>query len=173
VICSPDRLHFAHARACLINGKHVLLEKPMSISADEASSLVDLADSMGLILATGYHLRSHAGHLEVQARIERGDIGPLRHVRAIWAFQQKDDSNWRAAGDLGKMVSRRCGRTHCLDLARWFANDMDEWRQFSSVISNSIWQGPHDESGSHRRSARIGRPSRSRVPFNLVRTPSC
>jgi predicted dehydrogenase len=62
IICSPDGLHAQHATVCLGAGKHVLLEKPMATSLEEAKELVQLADGQRLILATGFHLRFHSGH---------------------------------------------------------------------------------------------------------------
>lgn len=145
IICSPDRLHPKQATVCLKNGKHVLIEKPMAVNAEDALSLVELANANNLTLATGFHLRSHVGHRALYKRIvEQGEIGTLRHIRAIWAFPQ-DNSNWRAQEDLAKWWSLSAVGAHCIDLTRWFANDKSDWRQFSSVISNEVWNGPHDE----------------------------
>lgn len=145
IVCSPDRLHVDHARACLENGKHVLLEKPMALDANDAQALVELAELNHLTLATGFHLRSHVGHRVLHGRIVNdGAIGVLRHIRVIWAFPQAN-SNWRAHDALAKWWSLSAVGPHCIDLARWFSGDMDEWTQFSSVISRNMWNGPHDE----------------------------
>src|SRR4051812_3346781 len=63
VIASPDALHSPQAAASLRAGKHVLVEKPIAVSGSDARSLVDLAGARGLVLASGYHLRCHPGHL--------------------------------------------------------------------------------------------------------------
>lgn len=96
IICTPDVLHFEQAKVCLEAGKHVLLEKPMALNDDQAKELINLAHTKNLKLAIGFHHRSHQGHIELQKRIEQGEIGKLRHIRAIWAFSTYDDSNWRA-----------------------------------------------------------------------------
>lgn len=145
IICSPDGLHFEQASACLQAGKHVLLEKPLAISEAEASRLVKLSEDNRLVLATGFHLRSHIGHLKLRDLVNAGEIGELRHVRAIWAFPQKDASNWRAKNKLTKWWSLSAVGSHCLDLTRWFARDMQEWLSVSSAIANNVWEGPHDE----------------------------
>jgi predicted dehydrogenase len=53
-IATPVGTHFALARAALLAGKHVFVEKPLAASADEASELVGLADELGLVLMTGH-----------------------------------------------------------------------------------------------------------------------
>lgn len=145
IICSPDRLHFEQAKACLLAGKHVLLEKPLTTSESEAAELVQIAQDKELVLAVGFHLRSHVGHRLLFEAVRGGAIGKLRHVRTIWAFPQKHDSNWRAKGELTNWWSLSAVGSHCIDLVRWFAQDQDDWGQFSTTIANNVWHGPNDE----------------------------
>lgn len=146
IICTPDRLHFDHARACIDAGKHVLLEKPLAVSTAEAQSLVNLANEKKVVLATGFHLRSHAGHRKLRhALAQDAAIGELRHVRVIWAWPNSSNDLWRANSNLGKWWSLAAVGSHCLDLARWFASDHDDWQHFSSTIATNLWGGPHDE----------------------------
>ncbi|MEV0721147.1 Gfo/Idh/MocA family oxidoreductase, partial [Asanoa sp. NPDC050611] len=143
VVLSPDGLHFPQAEASLRAGKHVLVEKPMALSAGEARTLVDLATTSGLVLAAGYHLRCHVGHELLRRRIH--EIGTLRHLRVSWPFPIAE-TNWRAQGEIAKWWSLSATGTHCLDLARWYADDMADWAQFRSVLSNSRWHVQTDES---------------------------
>ena len=53
-IVVPTQKHFAIARDCLLAGKHVLLEKPMTTTVAEAKELVDIARSNSLILQIGH-----------------------------------------------------------------------------------------------------------------------
>lgn len=145
IVTSPDKLHFEHAKRCLDAGKHVLLEKPMTTSLAEAKELAVSAERSGLILAVGFHLRAHLGHEMLKARIDHGEIGSLRHIRAIWSWQS-DPSNWRATTEVGKWWSLAGVGTHCLDLARWFAGDEAEWASFAAVTAHNVWQAETDES---------------------------
>ena len=54
LIATPISTHFALARAALIAGKHVFVEKPLTSSAQEAQALVSLAHSRGLTLMVGH-----------------------------------------------------------------------------------------------------------------------
>lgn len=146
IVCSPDGLHFEHTKKCLENGKHVILEKPMTTNIEDCEYLINLAVKRNLVLAIGFHLRHHVGHRLLKSKISNNEIGEVRHIRAIWAWPQKDDSNWRARNDLARWWSLAAVGTHCLDLVRWITNDFSDWKSFSSITSNSIWGGPHDES---------------------------
>lgn len=53
-IASPTRTHFAVARDCLEAGIHVLVEKPMTVSVEEAQTLVDIAAANKLVLQVGH-----------------------------------------------------------------------------------------------------------------------
>ncbi|GIF49886.1 1,5-anhydro-D-fructose reductase (1,5-anhydro-D-mannitol-forming) [Asanoa ferruginea] len=147
VIASPDGLHFPQAAASLRAGKHVLVEKPIAVSEAEARSLVDLASAQGLVLASGYHLRCHPGHVALRERVRAGALGTIRHLRVMWSFPIAE-SNWRARSDIARWWSLSATGTHCLDLARWFADDLDDWAQFTAVLSNTRWQAPRDESAA-------------------------
>lgn len=145
--CSPDRLHFQNVAACLENSKHVLAEKPLAVTADEASRLVQLAEDNQRTLAISFRLRFHDGHRKLQEQVvDRRAVGNVRHIRVMWAYEQHDDSNWRAKTELGKWWSLAAVGSHCIDLVRWFAQDPDtDWKQFGSITSNEVWRGPHDE----------------------------
>src|SRR5208283_208417 len=54
VIATPVRFHYEMAKACLLMGKHVLIEKPMVRTEAEAEELVDLAEREGLVLMVGH-----------------------------------------------------------------------------------------------------------------------
>ena len=145
IICSPDRLHFEHAMACIEAGKHVLLEKPMTTELAAAQKLVAAADEHGVQLATGFHLRFHDGHRALRDEVVDGVLGRVRHIRAVWAFSSYDDSNWRASATYGKWWSMGAVGAHCIDLARWFVDDEHEWEDFEVLVDESVWNGPHDE----------------------------
>lgn len=146
IVTSPDFLHYEQARACLEAGKHVLLEKPMTLEAQQAEELATLARSKGLVLAIGFHLRSHAGHRLLRDKIIQGKaVGNVRHIRVVWSYLQTDDTNWRAKDEFSKWWSLSAVGSHCIDLARWFADDMNDWQQLKATIANNLWHGPHDE----------------------------
>jgi predicted dehydrogenase len=80
VIASTPNMHFQQAAAALERGLHILLEKPMTFTALEATKLVRLAQAKGLHLVMGYpfHYTRHAG--EAQRLIADGELGDVRMI---------------------------------------------------------------------------------------------
>src|ERR1700681_4168257 len=77
VIATPVFTHFALAKRALQNGKHVLIEKPMTSSVAEADELIDLATQKGLTLMAD-HTFLYTGAVEKMKEIIGSDIiGPV------------------------------------------------------------------------------------------------
>ncbi len=149
IVATPDKLHADQTIAAARAGKHVLVEKPMATSSEDARVMVETASQAGVRLGVAYHLRWHAGHREMKALAEGGKLGELRHVRAQWAWPAPDDSNWRARPEVGRWWSLAGVGTHCLDLIRWFlVPSAGEVTQLEAVVSRSVWRGPHDETAT-------------------------
>jgi predicted dehydrogenase len=71
VIAVPTNLHHQVARACLEKGVHVLIEKPIAATLEEADDLVRLAQQRGLVLQVG-HVQRYSGAFQALARgVER------------------------------------------------------------------------------------------------------
>jgi predicted dehydrogenase len=138
-------MHYAQAKAALLAGKHVLLEKPMTLENHEATELAKLAEDNNVVLSVGFHLRSHAGHRLLKVKIHSGVIGTIRHIRIIWAWPVGDDTNWRAKSEQTKWWSLSAVGSHCVDLARWFANDYEDFVKLNATLTNAVFNGPHDE----------------------------
>ncbi|RRO20643.1 gfo/Idh/MocA family oxidoreductase [Saccharopolyspora rhizosphaerae] len=74
----PNSLHFGWAERALRASKHVLCEKPMTVSADQTDALVALAAERGLVLRENFAFLHHPQHDVVRALLERGRLGRLR-----------------------------------------------------------------------------------------------
>ena len=71
IVATPAETHFALAAQALEAGRHVLVEKPIAATVDEADRLSALATSKGLILQVGHLLRYSAEHRAISSRITR------------------------------------------------------------------------------------------------------
>ncbi len=127
-VCLPNDLHAPVTLEALRAGKHVLVEKPMAMSAREAQAMIDEAAARGKTLAVSMNYRwdfNPDAHYLKQL-IERGQLGEVYYVRSVslrrrtflrgqktW-FSQKQRSGGGALIDMGP---------HMLDLAMWFAGD--------------------------------------------------
>lgn len=83
LICTPPSTHFPLFLQAIHSGCHVLCEKPLAISPDDAREMVRVARDLGLQLGTGFNHRFLAPIRELVTLVRKGAIGPLRGVRAL------------------------------------------------------------------------------------------
>ena len=85
-IASPNSLHCQHALQSAQAGKHVLAEKPMTTTLEDALAMVRGCREQGVKLGTGYHLRTHPGHLMARRAIAEGALGKVVLAQGQWGF---------------------------------------------------------------------------------------
>ena len=81
-IASPHASHLDYARQSLMNGKHVLCEKPMAFSESEARELYKLADENGLVLMEAIKTACFPGYKKMLEVARSGIIGDIKYVDA-------------------------------------------------------------------------------------------
>ncbi len=81
LVATPPRTHHAVAKAALEAGKHVLCEKPLATSLEDALDLVEAADRAGRVLSVSQNYRHNAPFRAVQRVISGGDLGELTSIR--------------------------------------------------------------------------------------------
>lgn len=79
VIATPVFTHYALAKAALMNGKHVLIEKPMTSTAAEAEELISLAASKGLLLMVDHTFLYTGAVQKLKQLITDGSIGKVKY----------------------------------------------------------------------------------------------
>ena len=82
-IATPVATHYQLAKSALLNGKHVLVEKPMASSLKEAEELVSLADARGLVLMVGYTFLYASSVSHIRSLIDSRQIGDLRYLDSV------------------------------------------------------------------------------------------
>jgi predicted dehydrogenase len=87
VIATPAPFHEAHARFLLEKGKHVLVEKPATLSLEGALSLTQTAAQNRVELMTGHQLLFHAGFLALTEQMRQGIIGEVQRISAFRTAQ--------------------------------------------------------------------------------------
>jgi len=78
-LCTPDHVHYRDALEILGAGVHLLLEKPIATSTDEADQLVHAAESSGLTVMPGHTLRFDSKYLTAREIVTSGRIGDVVH----------------------------------------------------------------------------------------------
>ncbi|RXH54138.1 Gfo/Idh/MocA family protein [Granulicella sibirica] len=119
-IALPDDEHFAATQSALLNGKHVLLEKPMTTSLPEADAIVALAEATNLKVQVAFNHRWLAPYHQGKVSIANGDIGA-----PVTSYARKVDTifvptkyiNWAHQTTPAWFLS-----CHDIDLVTWFFN---------------------------------------------------
>lgn len=79
-IAAPAEAHYRLARAALEAGKHVFVEKPLSLAVEEAADLCRMADERRLTLMVGHLLQYHPAFLKLKALVADGSLGRLQYI---------------------------------------------------------------------------------------------
>jgi dTDP-3,4-didehydro-2,6-dideoxy-alpha-D-glucose 3-reductase len=97
----PTGLHAEWTARALRAGKHVLAEKPLTTTCSEASALVALARSRGLVLMENTLFLHHSQHRTVRDLISRGTIGEPRVFSGAFGFPPRPPTDIRYRPELG------------------------------------------------------------------------
>lgn len=77
VVNTPNHAHYDHARLALLAGKHVIVEKPFTVSSAEAGELTQLAESRGLMLSAYHNRRYDSDFRTLKKLIDEGWLGDM------------------------------------------------------------------------------------------------
>jgi predicted dehydrogenase len=97
----PNHLHAEWTIAALRAGKHVLCEKPLAMTADEAQGMVDVAHQTGLHLMEAFMYRHHPTWVAAKDLVDGGRIGALTAVQSWFSFFNDDPANIRNIREYG------------------------------------------------------------------------
>jgi predicted dehydrogenase len=125
---APNQLHIEPTLAAIRNGKHVLCEKPLGRTADEARRVWVEADRASVVHMCGFNLRFLPAVRLARELIDRGELGDITHFRArflassalradqrrTWRFDRRESGSG-AVADLG---------SHLVDMTRYLAGEL-------------------------------------------------
>lgn len=126
-ICTPNASHVPYAVAALEAGKHVICEKPLGVSLDDARHAAEVAERTGLINTMPFAYRFHPMAREMRARVQEGDFGAPNLIHGSylqdWLLDPRA-SSWRVDPQAGG-PSRAFGDigSHWCDLAEWVTGE--------------------------------------------------
>ncbi len=129
-IVAPNHLHAEMALAAIKAGKHVLCEKPLALTLEQAKEMYEAAEKAGITHMVCHNYRYAPAVQYAKKLISEGRLGEIRHVRATylqdWVMDPEFPLTWRmkkeitgtgALGDIG---------AHSLDLARFLVGEFKE-----------------------------------------------
>jgi predicted dehydrogenase len=101
VIATPVKDHYSLAKACLLAGKHALIEKPMASSSAQCEELIEIAERKGLVLMVGHTFLYSAPVRKIVEIVEAGDLGEIRYINSrrlnLGMFQKDINVAWDLA----------------------------------------------------------------------------
>jgi len=83
-ICTPNETHYKICKEALQSGKHVLLEKPMTLASKQAFELVNIATSKNLILQAGHIFRFNNALKKIRKLIQQNYFGDIYYLKLQW-----------------------------------------------------------------------------------------
>jgi predicted dehydrogenase len=122
-VATSSGSHYALAKLALEHGKHVIVEKPITMLPEQARELIALAERRGVTLGVISQRRFEAGVQAAKAAVDAGRLGKLLLVEARTPFYRTqeyyDSAPWRGtlAEDGGAMMNQGI---HQIDLLLWF-----------------------------------------------------
>jgi predicted dehydrogenase len=97
----PNHMHVPWTTKALDEGKHVLCEKPIALSADEARQLIAARDRTGAKVQEAFMIRTHPQWLKAKALVREGAIGELRSMLGVFSYFNRDPVNIRNRPEYG------------------------------------------------------------------------
>jgi predicted dehydrogenase len=144
VLATPHSLHESQIIAAAAAGKHIHVEKPITLDRAGADRAVGAARKAGVVLAVGYCRRFHPSVVEVRRRLAEGRLGTViamvaQHTTSTGQFIPRD--NWRAAPEEAPGGALTAVGVHALDHMVEFAGRV---RDVRCVTARNI-PGPSDD----------------------------
>lgn len=135
-ICTPNAYHYPMAAAVLARGKHLVCEKPLTTSSEEAARLVRQAASANVVAGVAYCYRYYPLVRQMRAMIAQGAIGAPHHLRGLYlADELLHDAylRYRFAPEIaGPSVAMADVGVHWCDLAAYVTG-----RRITGVLADA------------------------------------
>jgi predicted dehydrogenase len=144
VLATPHSQHAAQIAQVAAAGKHILVEKPITLDHPSAVAAAEAARKAGVTLAVGYCRRFHPSFGEIRERLRDARLGKIvaivaQHTTSTQSFITPD--NWRADPDEAPAGAMTAVGLHALDLMIEFAGRVSDVQCITGVHG----EGPADD----------------------------
>lgn len=112
---TPNAQHAEWVHRAIRAGKHVLCEKPLAVTADEARGMVAAAADAGVLLSEAFMYLHHPRYARLRELLETGAIGELRGIHVVFTFDASDElehSGFQGAPGSGALYDVGCYAVH-------------------------------------------------------------
>jgi predicted dehydrogenase len=170
IVATPNALHAPQSIACLVAGKHVLVEKPMATTVAECDAMIAAGARSGASLMVAHCWRFHPDVQALRARIAADELGEIVKTRGYGVHAGWGPSGWFADKALAGGGALADMGVHAIDTVRYLLSDpspvrvcatigtrygdydvdddgilLISWSQGTNSIVESGWWHPHKE----------------------------
>jgi predicted dehydrogenase len=142
-ICTPTHLHYEMVLQAAAAGKHIICEKPLARTAEQAEHMIAVCQEAGVRLLVGHVVRFFPEYAQAKMIVDRGEIGRVGVVRLrrVSALPTWSEDNWLMDEEKsgGMMLDLMI---HDFDYARWVAGEVKS--VFAKNARHSLPGEPHD-----------------------------
>ncbi len=138
-VCAPDHLHHEMAKAAMESGAHVLCEKPMTTTLEDALDLVWTADRTGRKVAVGNVNRFVPQLRAVHEMVAKGRLGELFMVEGSYVHDMRNvyvRTPWRIDPEMPQNPWI-AGASHAMDLVRWLGGEVEEIMMYENRVKGT------------------------------------
>ncbi|MBH55106.1 MAG: oxidoreductase [Opitutaceae bacterium] len=123
-VCSPTDLHLQPVLESLRSGAHVLVEKPITATLDEAEEIIELSEKTSRHVLVGHHRRYYENVNETKKLIQNGALGKLLGLSGLWTDNKHDayfEPEWRKVRAAGPVL---INLIHEIDMLRYMCGEI-------------------------------------------------
>ena len=142
IVCTPTEVHLEPALLSLEYNAHVLVEKPIAPSLEEAQQIVASSKRFNRRVLVGHHRRYSEQIQRTKRMMENGDLGQLVGVTGIWAVRKADsyfEPEWRKQHTSGPVL---INLIHEIDTLRYVCGEI---ASMSAKVRKGIREHPKEE----------------------------
>ncbi len=122
IVCTPHDRHLADTLLALAAGLHVLVEKPMARTLDEADRMIDAATRAGRVLMVAENFHFMPAFRRVEALVASGRLGRLRELHLI-SRGYREHGGWRLTAEGAGGGTLIDGGIHYVHILRWWGGE--------------------------------------------------
>ena len=145
-IASPVYCHLAQIQMAAAAGKHILCEKPLTMTVAQTKEAVAACKQAKVYLQEGYMMKFHGAHAAVKQLIDEGRLGKIVSMRAqLSCWYPKMQGAWRQDPKLGGGGALIDMATHLYDLLAWFAGPV---RRVAAMVNTLVQDYKSDDAST-------------------------
>ncbi len=165
-IASPVYLHYEQVIKAAKAKKHILVEKPVTLSVNDSKNVKEICEENGVLAAAGLMMRYHSYHLKMKEIIEQGRLGQIVSVRAQFScWYPKAEGAWRQIKNLGGGGAVADLGVHCVDIIQFITGS--KVKRAAAFIDNKTFDYEVEDSASILMQMSNGANAGIDVNFNI------